>query len=491
MFLTRLFVVLICLFPIVVYSQQITPHSQNPYYWEYKGSPVLLLGGSSNDNLFQSYSTSELNTIKNCGGNYVRNTMSSRDDGNIWPYNKSGNVYNLNSFNSSYWNKFENFLQECENRNIIVQIEVWATYDYYKSSWDRNPFNPKNNSNYTSSGSGLPEVVDWEQFSATGPQPFFKTVPELNNNTTVLKYQQAFIDKILSYSLNHQNVLYCIDNETEADPKWGKYWSNYIDSKADSKGKTVHTTEMWDDWNITSSSHLNSIDHPEVYDFLDVSQNNWYNKDLHQDRIAWVRNRISSNKRPVNNVKVYGRYRDDNRIAHDHSDGGRDVFWLCVFAGCASARFHRNMPGYPELGITTPAQNTIKAVRDVTNALDIFSCSVRNDLLSSRSSGEAFCLANPGSEYAVYFSDGGNVTLDVSATSSSSTLAIKWYNVGSRSWNSPITKSGGGNFILNCSGSGKWAVVITATQGPVDDIPPSAPSGLSITNEMIETMIDF
>ncbi|MCK4629645.1 MAG: hypothetical protein KAT56_11625, partial [Sedimentisphaerales bacterium] len=32
---------------------RIRPYSENPRYWQYKGRPVLLLGGSKDDNLFQ------------------------------------------------------------------------------------------------------------------------------------------------------------------------------------------------------------------------------------------------------------------------------------------------------------------------------------------------------------------------------------------------------------------------------------------------------
>ena len=41
-----------------------------------------------------------------------------------------------------------------------------------------------------------------------------------------------------------------------------------------SMGKTVCVTEMWDDWNLTSKTHKRTFDHPELYDFVDVSQNN-------------------------------------------------------------------------------------------------------------------------------------------------------------------------------------------------------------------------
>ncbi|NOY97431.1 MAG: hypothetical protein GXO81_13890, partial [Chlorobi bacterium] len=36
------------------FSNDIQPYADNPKYWQYKGEPVLLLGASNNDNLFQS-----------------------------------------------------------------------------------------------------------------------------------------------------------------------------------------------------------------------------------------------------------------------------------------------------------------------------------------------------------------------------------------------------------------------------------------------------
>jgi hypothetical protein len=130
-------------------------------------------------------------------------------------------------------------------QKIIVQIEIWATYDFYsrtshiidgKTAWERNPFNPANNINYSESESGLFQI-----FRSNGQEiinPFFNTVlplPEpfnFSNEPVVLAYQQKFVDKLLSVSLKYDHILYCIDNETQADPKWSVYWSQYIPEKA-------------------------------------------------------------------------------------------------------------------------------------------------------------------------------------------------------------------------------------------------------------------
>jgi hypothetical protein len=67
-----------------VADNQIKPWTENPRYWQYKGKPVLLLGATLNDNLFQNDNLeSHLDSLRMSGGNYVRNTMSDRDPGNI------------------------------------------------------------------------------------------------------------------------------------------------------------------------------------------------------------------------------------------------------------------------------------------------------------------------------------------------------------------------------------------------------------------------
>ncbi|MDO9614759.1 MAG: hypothetical protein Q7J86_09580, partial [Bacteroidota bacterium] len=52
--------------------------AENPWFWQYKGKPVMLLGASSDDNPFQwpaKMLVPHLDSMKAVGANYVRNTM--------------------------------------------------------------------------------------------------------------------------------------------------------------------------------------------------------------------------------------------------------------------------------------------------------------------------------------------------------------------------------------------------------------------------------
>ncbi|MHC4728819.1 MAG: hypothetical protein ACYS17_16500, partial [Planctomycetota bacterium] len=289
-------------------------YKENPAYWQYKGKPVLLIGGTVDDNLFQIPNLKEhLDLLKSVGGNYVRNTMSARDEGNVWQFGKVNGKYDLDKWNDEYWQRFERFLKLTNQRAIIVQIELWATFDYYRDIWAVNPFNPKNNINYTSQQTGLPEQV--KTHPTRTENNFFWSVPAERNQKTVLKYQRRFVDKILSYSLKYPNVLYCMDNETSVTPEWGKYWSQYIKARAREAGVKVQTTEMWDKWDLAHKQHNPTFDHPETYSFVDISQNNHQKGQTHWENAQRQRARISGKVRPLNNVKIYGA--DTGRFGND------------------------------------------------------------------------------------------------------------------------------------------------------------------------------
>lgn len=90
----------------------------------------------------------------------------------------------------------------------------------------------------------------------------------------------------------------------------------------------------------------------------------------------------------------------------------------------ASARFHRPTSG---LGLGKKAQANIRSMRLLPDKMDIFTCAPHNDLLSDRKPNEAYCPAKPGKEYAVYFPDGGEVTLDVGSLKKP--VTVRWLDI--------------------------------------------------------------
>ena len=428
--------------------------AEYPRYWEYDGEPVLLLGGSDEDNLFQMPGLeAQLDFLAGAGGNYVRNTMSSRDSGNLWPFymDPATGKYDLNEWNEPYWERFSKLLELTSERKIFVQVEVWATFDFYRDNWDVNPFNPANNINYTSGRTRLPAAVDTHPIFCDNP--FFWSVPSHHNNMPVLTYQQHFVDRLLSISLAHDHVLYCIDNETSVTSEWGRFWSDYIRKRAAEEGKKVHVTEMWDPWDLDHISHRESFDHPEIYSFVEISQNNhqrgeaqWNNGLKQIGRLA-----KAGNLRPVNNVKTYGH--DGGR----HGGGthnGIESFVRSTLFGSAAVRFHRPPTG---LGLGDTARAVIGATREATGRIAFFDAEPRNDLLSGREENEAYCRAVPGKDYLVYFPDAGEVELHLQGPAERATVVRAEILKGE--WTDQETETAGEGLLLRSPGKHHFFIV--------------------------------
>jgi hypothetical protein len=454
---------------------RIQPCPKNPYYWQYKGKPLLLLGGSDQDNLFNHPNIgpagleAHLDLLASCGGNYVRNTMSSRDraddrsdlynDDNLYAFYREAQsgLYDLSRFNYEYWARFERFLKMTAARDIIVQIEIWDRWDYgpdrephYKAfGWSAHPFNPKNNVNYSSEQTGLPEQK-WEGY------PIFRTIPGLDNAPRVLAFQEAFVEKLLSISLAHDHVLYCISNESTASEEWSRHWARFAREIARKAGTSIQVTEMWDHWDLRNAMHRRTFNHPDLYAFVDISQNNHQTGQTHWDNLQAARQLIDP-PRPMNNVKIYG--------GEHHGGGlveGAHKLWRSVFGGCASARFHRpgRQPGYYGAGLSELAQTHIRSLRMLTDAMNVFACEPGNHLVTERSPNEAYCLAEEGRQYAVFFPNGGSVKLDL--LSASGTLQLRWLDINRGAWQEAQTLRGGGQVELKSPGKGEWAALLLA-----------------------------
>jgi hypothetical protein len=64
--------------------------------------------------------------------------------------------------------------------------------------------------------------------------PFFHTIKDTSRYAVrydlIRRYQEAFVNKMLSYSLHYGHVLYCMNNETSSEAGWGQYWINLLPS---------------------------------------------------------------------------------------------------------------------------------------------------------------------------------------------------------------------------------------------------------------------
>lgn len=456
--------------PPVDDNDRIRPYTENSYFWQYRGKPILLLGGSREDNLFNHPEglAEHLDTLAACGGNYIRNTMSSRDPGNPWAFKKlESGLYDLNQWNEVYWQRFERLLKLAAERDIVVQIEIWDPWDYFKTEaavgfgdqnvgWESCPYNPALNLNYTAEETGLAEVIDYH-VNQPGKHLFFQTPPTLKDITQVRRYQEAFIEKMLDIALEYPNVLYNIRNECRESIEWSQYWAQFIRAFAQARGKNVCITDMRRSEHFDTPEQIDLFHDREHFDFGDISQNNHLKGQSHYDQIVTIRRKVMEYPVPLNNIKVYGGTLGWTAGVSE----GIQRFWRNVFGGCASTRFHREGPSSHRFGIglSELAQTQIRSMRMLTDAMRVFICEPHNDLLKNRADNEAYCLSEPGRQYAVYFKDGGEVSLNVSEADGP--LTLRWLDVDNSAWLEPETVTEK-MLPLKAPGMGQWAVLVLA-----------------------------
>lgn len=433
---------------------EVRPWRENPWYWEYRGRPVFLAGASDDDNLFQwtgSELMEQLDTLVACGGNYLRNTMSDRPDRGfeVYPFDRRPDGrYDLERWNPEYWRRFETFLEETGRRGVVVQIEVWDRFDYSRDPWRSHPYNPKNNVNYSAEESGL--ATEYPDHPGANRQPFFFTVPPLQNNRVVLRYQQRFVDRLLEATLRHDHVLYCIDNETSGAEEWSAWWARYIKEKARAVGRHVHVTEMWDDWDVRAPAHRRTFDHPELYDFADVSQNNHQKGQVHWDRFQWVRQYLQGRPRPINTVKTYGA--DTGR--YGTTQDGLERVWRHALGGAAAVRFHRPDSG---LGLSGPARATLRALRLLEGEVPLWELVPDNERLEEREPNEAYLVVSRRGDHVVFFPQDGHVRLRLPDRPEAWTL--RWLEILKAAWGEP-GRVNSGLVDLKPPGAGLWLALI-------------------------------
>lgn len=449
-------------------------YRDNPWYWEYRGEPVLLRGGSDDDNLFQwtgERLADHLDLLVSVGGNYVRNTMSDRDADNVYAFEQvEAGVYDLDRWNTEYWDRLASFLAETAQRGIIVQLTLWDQFDL------GNPEHPWFSTNNVNLADGVMETRE----------DFYSTVEA--GNEEGLRYQNAFVDRLLAVSLSHDHVLYNINNESSEGAEWEDYWARYIKQAAHDSGREAYVTTMQFD---PSNSVRHVMTYRDMYDFIEISQNNQDSRGArgngHWDSILYWREKLVSHPdgpMPMNNVKVYGAGDGANYSAGTESEA-IDRFWRNIFAGCASSRFHRPTGASAwGSGLNERVQTNLKAMDMLLEELNIFSSSPHNDLLSSRvpvgTTMEAFATASIGRQYAVYFPP-GRYTVDLDPWVYVDLLRVRWLDIDRLEWSNPeiveVQWEGGtddwgnrGRVSLTTPGNRPYVVLLeTVEQSPFTD----------------------
>jgi len=150
--------------------------------------------------------------------------------------------------------------------------------------------------------------------------------------------------------------------------------------------------------------------------------------------------------------------------------------WWSAYMGGGVFEVHVDKPYDRPITAWEAAWTQIGGARKFMETLEFWKMAPDNSLVSS---GTAFCLANPGEQYALYLPNGGTVKAELSARV---TYDYSWWKAtnGKNGSFQDAGVCGGGQQTFTAPGNGDWALRITRKIGstnPDGYFPPSEANG--------------
>lgn len=373
-----------------------------------------------------------------------------------WTVDANGKK-NLDSWDTTYWTRMKDFVQKCKDRDIIVEVTIfspypddfngWWTNTTWKTAWNK-AFN--NNNAFTSNANGN----FWPQF-------FDPNYTETSSSgKTLQQYQTALIDKCIDELKGYGNVYFEVCNEfpgrwdsgnaiNTAYP-WQQSRASYMHNI---KGAitTCHSNE---------GSTMNSygINYFKNQPYVDVLNFHFYatDSDSPNDISNFLRN---------NGLQTTGKIIQCNESSkyETYTDACTREAWGTFVSGGYYFHYCEDVDTIGDSAWNTRAER-LKTLRNIAETVSFWQMSPvdgsgneYDSLVTAGPGPYRQVLANPGSEYVVYFC-GTKSTTSTSISLPSGTYSYKYYDT--RTWNSNGLLSG----TVNSSG-GATSIPAPATSG--------------------------
>ena len=402
----------------------------NGHYFEYNGKPVFLVGLGSwtpiNHNDFDYVAHNQWYQLY--GINYNRITLTSTwytdHLKHVFPWNRSttagandgGNKFELNDWDPVFWDRLKGYLQDCEDRGIIVCIQFFdeCSVEAGSKRWNHHPFNPQNNIN------SIPDLdtTDASYSSSTGWSKTFYNV----NNSVLMTLQDIYMQKLLDETSQYENVIYEMANEYGGEGStqfpghfaWPQHWIEFFNDYETANGVQLLLTNMpfgedYDQAEYFAVSGIDSIDaYRQFPSYRDVQGVNdflgaHYNKG-----------------KPIFAGKIGNDVGEERGNVNDN----RKRLWTLFVSGGAGSGIKGSCWGIVDWTDDRTMEEMVSNIHNfIETGVEFWDMTPSDNLITS---GTAYCLANVGTEYVVYLPDGDSVTVDLSGARG--TLNVEWYN---------------------------------------------------------------
>jgi hypothetical protein len=212
-------------------------HPANPHIFLYHDRPLVLIGASSsymivcsltNDMSFKRPNWDTriefLDELQRLGLKKTRIWAGANGWNHVPPGNETGyapaffwdgDKWDLDQWNPHYFERMNLFLEECAERDIVVELTLFSQF-YEDESWQQSPFHPALNRQ----GIGNASSEDFTRIA----------------DGRVYEYQKRYVRKLVEETNRHDNLYYEICNEPfHKDDRGAKWHAGLVD--------TIHEAE--------------------------------------------------------------------------------------------------------------------------------------------------------------------------------------------------------------------------------------------------------
>jgi len=213
-------------------------HPTNSRYFMVQGDPQLkavYLTGAHTWAEFQTYQseafdfTDWVSKLVSWNHNFMRGWTWEDDYYTPMPFNLSGSDYNLDSYNSSFFDHYKNRIQEAANNNLYISIMLfqgWSVTDYNglrsPDPWLRHPYKLSNNVNgINGDPNGDGDGLECQSMGYS----------------SILAKEEAYVRHFIDELNSYDNIIWEIVNESKGTSTWQYHMIDYIKSYEATKPK--------------------------------------------------------------------------------------------------------------------------------------------------------------------------------------------------------------------------------------------------------------
>jgi hypothetical protein len=372
----------------------------------------------------------------------------------IWPWVQTAGIFDLNQLNDAYFDRLRALVQYADSKDIAVLITIHDGWT--KTRFAGHPFNQAKGGPLTDRSQYV-ELADYAN-EMTGP--FNAAWSRQQKNQYWL---ERYCDRLIQATADQPNVIYEMFNEGEwyNQTNLRNFETHFLDFF---KARTSRVTMVEQDaisgtsFRGVANCNMISYHHP-----------NWSSATSATDSFnVFAPEFAGTPAKPFYFSEPVPEYQGDASL----HDALMRLMWGTVLGGAGFVVQNDASFGFdPNAAIAAQSANRDIVLNREGHCARFFNSSIVNLAAMSphgplASSG--VCLANPGTEYAVYTQNGSSVTVDLSAVNGD--LAARFYDPRTGDFQQEFTVQGGGPRSVTKPGSNDWVLHLLVRPRVIGDL---------------------